>query len=155
MITEITFPYHGCYTAKRTGYVWHYWVDAQGCVNAVERYYFEHYNGKDHSKWKNGNITKELLADIEKALGRKTDGWRWTTAEEEQSNGELLEQFPIDGSYRKMKKTSLIAKAFNRSRTIYEHTPTKTLYYNVGGTWFRTYPNYCYNTETGERGKWF
>ena len=77
-----TFPYHGVYTSKKSGYEWHYWVDEDGFISCVERHYYDHYNGKDHLKYKKGAITKELLKDIEKKFGKKTDGWRWMTADD-------------------------------------------------------------------------
>ena len=156
MTTEITFPYHGCYTAKRSGYTWHYWVNEDGCITCIERYYYDHYNGKDHSKYEKGRETKELFKDIEVKLGRKTDGWEWIDEQKEAEEAELLEHYPIDGSYKKMAKTEYVTRLNDRkSQIVYKHIPTGTLYYLCKGTWFGTNPNYCYNTTTSERGKWF
>ena len=154
---EITFPYHGCYTAKRSGHTWHYWIDENGRITCIERHYYAHYNGKDHSKYEKGRETKELFKDIEMKLGRKTDGWEWIDEQKEAEEAELLEHYPIDGSCRKMERTKLVTKlSFNGiNRKVYRHIPTGNLYYLERGVWCGTNPNYCYNTETGERGKWF
>ncbi len=158
METNITFPYHGRYTAKRSGLTWDYWVSENGCINCIERDYYEHYNGKDHLKTQKGRETKELFDDIERKLGRRTDGWRWVTAEEVAEDEKTLEVYPLDGSYRKMKKTSMIARLYRNNgyarRTVYQHTPTNKLYYYDGG-WCGTNESYCYDTHTGIRGERF
>jgi len=74
----ITFPYIGYFTAKRSGKTWRYMIYDDGGIAYVEHIYYEHYNGKDHQKSQlMHNPTKELLDDIEKKIGRRTDGYRW------------------------------------------------------------------------------
>ena len=98
-------------------------------------------------------VSKECLKAVEEITGRKTDGWKWITADEEEADNKLLEEVPLDGSYRKMKRTELITRTFaNGCRVVYEHLPTGRLFYLEHGDWRGTYPSYCYNTKTGERG---
>lgn len=73
MSNKIEFPYNGIYTAKKSGYKWHYQVYQDGFIAWVERYC----NINGYTKSKKGTITKELLNDIELKTGKRTDGWRW------------------------------------------------------------------------------
>ena len=68
-----------------------------------------------------------------------------------------IEEIPLDGSMRMMEKTEYIAFEDGRKhsieRTVYRHKPTGNLFYKFNGQWFGTYPEYCYNTLTHEKGE--
>ena len=165
---EIKFPYYGSFTAKRSGYTWHYEVYEDGGVSYMERYGYapitrrstqdRRYKvvcGGDRSVTYTAMPTKECLADIEKKLGRRTDGYQWITEEDIKEDENLLKKIPLDDSYRMMKKTKLIVRnGRHQTRKVYRHIPTGDLYYNDHG-WRMTYIKYCYNVETNERGEWF
>ena len=75
---KIKFPYHGYFTAKRSGKEWHYMVYESGSIGYIEHQYYEHYSGADHLKSKlMYKPTKEVLDDIESKIGKRTDGYCW------------------------------------------------------------------------------
>lgn len=74
------------------------------------------------------------------------------------NNDYPIERIPLDGSMRMMQKTDYITRLSWRpsvSRTVYMHKPTGKLFYSEGGVWYGTFPEYCYNHTTNEKGKWF
>ena len=144
------FPYNGTYTAKRSGYDWHFGLNEEGSILYVERCY---YDNRGHSKSVTGRISTGLLDYIEKLFGMRTDGWRWQTAEDIQRDEELLKTIPLDGSFRCMRKTVYTTRENGRDRAVYEHVPTGRLYTIWDGRWYGTFESYCYNRKTGERGE--
>ena len=69
-----------------------------------------------------------------------------------------IDRYPLDGSMRMMEKSEYITRlSWNPAvcRTVYRHKPTGKLFYSDRGQWYLTYPQYCYNHNTNEKGKWF
>lgn len=68
-----------------------------------------------------------------------------------------IERIPLDGSMRMMEATDLVEFVDGRThsieRKVYRHKPTGRLYYKEFGRWNGTYPEYCYNVKTHEKGE--
>ena len=68
-----------------------------------------------------------------------------------------IERIPLDGSMRMMEATEYIEFVDGRThsieRKVYRHKPTGKLFYKENGRWFGTFPEYCFNTITREKGK--
>ena len=68
-----------------------------------------------------------------------------------------IENIPLDGSMRMMEKTSLLEYVWfgygaSKVRKVYRHKPTGKLYYVFDNRWYGTFPEYCYDTVTHEKG---
>ena len=151
MITDVKFPYHGGYETK-SGKEWDFWLNEDGAITCVERSF---YDERGHWHLQTGRITSGLLNYIEELLGKRTDGWRWQTAEDIQKEEELSKRIPIDGTYKNMRKSEFEVHEYRRNRRVYRHVLTGDLYYMMDGVWYRTYEEYCYNNKTHELGKYW
>ena len=161
---DIKFPFTSCFTSKR-GYTWHYMVYESGMIAYMEREYTTPITkrasddrrvkivcGGYRLASKLAKPTKECLKDIYEKVGRYTDGWQWVDSLEP---SEDINDYPLDGSYRQMRRTTLISRDYNRTHRIYEHVPTGGLYFWDDDRWVLTYKSYCHNEKTGEDGEYF
>lgn len=164
---NIKFPYTGSFTSKKSGYTWNYTVHEDGSVDYMERSETAPIVRRSQSDrrvnvvcgggryvTKLANPTQECFDAIFNATGLRTNGFTWIRDDDDALQNAMLERIPLDGSYRKMKRTNLIVRVRKSSRQVYEHIPTKRLYYIDNG-WCGTFKEYCYNVKTGERGERF
>ena len=151
MITNVEYPFHGRYKAKG-GKDWDFWLNEDGSISCVERTF---YDARGHWHTHMGRITSGLLKYIEELFGKRTDGWQWLTAEDIQKEEEESKRYPIDNSFKNMRKTEFEVHECKRNRRVYKHVPTDALYYMMDGRWYRTYENYCYNNKTHEFGMYW
>lgn len=77
MSENIKFPYNGFFVSKRSGYLWHYTLHADGMVDGMWRRDTKRVTGGWREIEIRSRETKECLKSIEERTGLKTDGWNW------------------------------------------------------------------------------